>query len=55
MSTRDVRIELESDILDSLDNVTKATSALREFQLNEAYDDGFEAGVLASENGLARE
>lgn len=48
------RIELEGNILNALDQVSKATQALREFQLEQAYDDGFEAGVLAAENGVAR-
>lgn len=50
----DVLAELEGDIMNALDRVSLATKALREYQLGEAYDDGFEAGVLAAENGLAR-
>lgn len=50
----DMRVELEGDIMNALDQVSTATKALREYQLSEAYDDGFEAGVLAAENGLAR-
>lgn len=51
----ELKKELEANVTDALENMAKASGALRQYQLNEAYDDGFEAGVISQENGLGRE
>lgn len=54
MNGNDVREELEEKAFNALRGYTEAVGEIRDFRLELAYDDGFEAGVLAAENGLGR-
>lgn len=46
--------DLQNRAFDALREYTNAVAAVKEYKLGVAYDDGFEAGVLAAENGLGR-
>ena len=54
VSRRDVEEELQEKAFQALKVYTEAVAAVKDFKLDEARDEGFEAGVLASENGLGR-
>lgn len=54
MTRRNIEDELQETAFQKLKEYTEAVAAVKDHKLNETYDDGFEAGVLASENGLGR-
>lgn len=54
MTLEAINEELQAHAYEALKGYTEAVAAVRDFKLERAYDDGFEAGVLATENGLGR-
>lgn len=49
-----VEEDLQEAAFQKLKEYTDAVAAVKEHKLDQARDEGFEAGVLASENGLGR-
>lgn len=54
MSLDAVEDELQEKAFQKLKEYTEAVAAVKDFKLEREYDNGFEAGVVASENGLGR-
>lgn len=54
MSLEAMEHELNEKAFAALKNYTEAVAAVKDFKLEREYDNGFEAGVLASEQGLGR-
>lgn len=54
MTSDPVRDALDEALIKSLDEMAFAQGALRQYHLEKAHDEGFEYGVLATENGLGR-
>lgn len=45
---------LAVDLAEEIYRMQFAQSAMRDYQLGQKFDEGFEAGVLAAENGVGR-
>lgn len=54
MSLEAMENELNEKAFQKLKEYTEAVAAVKDFKLEREYDNGFEAGVIASENGLGR-